>query len=1182
MNYLDLISKKKQYKYSANICFDLKDEEKLANFIPNVTTTEIIREYLLGIINGTANNHSRILYGSYGTGKSHLLTVLCAILGLINTSGNGFKEFARSIEQYDKDLTNDLRTFVKEDKPFLVVPVFADFDEFDKCISYSLKKELERNNIKICFKSYFDEARKLLKKWETGEESAKRIEEECGKNSIDLGELYQGLENYDSKSEKKFNDIFKGMTYGATFVSGTGNLIDNIELANETIKGTHKGIVFVFDEFGRYIEDFGETIKVKVVQDLAEFCDHGKFNNYLIMVSHKQLSMYTDKMKKESSEEWKKVEGRFLSTSINSKYDQCLSLIPYIIPKTKKWDSFKEMHQQELNELYNQGWDFKGFLLPPKKINKMGPFEGGYPLHPITLYSLDRLSKKVAQNERTFFTYLASDEEHSLSDQLKNMQDDRFHFVGLDSIFDYFEANIRAYKSEEIYAIYKKLQFAINKLGVIDNNEIQVKILKAMAVIYIISDLSVLTADKDTLINVIDEDKELLSIALSKLEKMKIVRYMRQYGYFDFLDSSIYDLDSMIDEKSASVTDDMAISILNEDFSGFVVYPYEYNSTFHMNRIFVPVFVQKQDLGKKTFFNSLPKFYDGVIAFVLDQQYDPNEYAKIIDIPERMVMLINGDSKLIKQEVKRYVAILYFYSKREELKKDDPTVEKELLMYLGEQESVVNDLIRKWRSISNNNVIPMVNDKVLNINSELELVKKASEIMFDNFSKTVIINNDLINKNVISGAIKQARYKAMNYVFNNENIYDNCSVLSPEHTVLRSVLSKTGISDDGTVVVQDINKLPNGTIAGQPVMHALNKYLKKCEKAQVNLEEIYSELKQAPYGLRDGYLPVLFAYALKNYQNVSLFFHGTERDYSEDELVKAIESPEDYSLYICDWNDGQTEYIESLEKMFGQFINQNNDSKNRLRDLLYAMNTHFASVSKAARTTDKYVSEITKQYRSIMSISYKNYNKFFFENLLQIDDDLQNLIVQISNIKFELESVVVKQYRNVERSIRDVLALNNTESIVKYISKKYEEDWQVKSYKAFDYNTNTYMEYMSSMNKTETDQSFVKDVAKMVTGFEIDYWSDSKIDDFEDEFTKIINQLENYQAQDSLNQNEMKIIIETGTDETRITQFDKAELSTNSQMMFNKIKATMDSFGQGISYEEKMQVVAKLLGEIMQ
>lgn len=1176
MSYTNLVTKKKQYKYSTNICFDMKDEEKLADFIPNITTTEILREYLLGIINQNADVHSRILYGSYGTGKSHLLTVISDLLGHINTNGKGLSDFLKAISKFDKELAIVIKRFVEEKKPYLVVPIYANFNEFDKCITFSLKRELERNNINICFKSYFDDALKLINKWKDGDESAKRLEEICNTNEVELVDLCRGLESYDSSSEKTFGLIFKAMTYGAEFVSEAGNLIDNITLANNIIKDNYKGIVFVFDEFGRYIEDSGENIRVKDVQDLAEFCDHSDFDDYLILVSHKQLSLYTDKMKKALSDEWKKIEGRFKSTSINIKYDQCLSLIPHIIPKTKFWNDFKKKYQSELNEIYNQAYDFKGFLLPPEGEG-INPFEGGFPLHPITLYALDRLSKKVAQNERTFFTYLASDEDNSLFMQLARLSENEFHFVGLDSIYDYFEENICSYRNGEAKDIYKKYQVAINKLGNTPENSLEVRILKVIAVIYIIGDSGTLAADTNTIINVIDDNKKYIEAAIYNLERHKIIKFMRQYGYYDFLDSSIYDFDTMIEERIASITDEMAVSILNEEFANFVLYPHDYNLTYHMNRIFLPVFAQKGDVSKKGFMRFLPQYYDGVIAFILDKQFVITEYENIDNIPERSILVVNQNATDILYEIKRYVATKYFYSLREELMQDDPTVEKELTLYLEEQRSVVADVILRWRNINDKGITVVSRGREYVVNSGSDLSEIATEIMLNSYPDTIIVNNDLINKNVISGAIRQARGKALTYIMNDDDIIKSCSLLSPEHTILRSVLSKNGIYEDNSAGV--INKLPTGEDAGEPVRREIRKYLNKCIQGQVALIDLYDKLKKPPYGLRDGYISILLAYELRQYENISIYFHGSEHDYCEEELLKALDSPEDYSLYICIWTKEQLAYISGLEEVFSKYIDKS--AKNRLKELFAAMNKHFVAVSKAARTTNKYVSDSTKHYREIMSISYKDYNRFFFEILPQMGGDLHELVVQIKIVISELENVTNLQMVTLEKAIRRVLDIEANVSITGELKRVYEADWKEKRFKSFDYQTSSVLDYLGNMNLNMSDSEIVQGLGKIVTGFEIEYWNDSKIEDFYDAFSKMVVQLNNYVVQETVGSDEIKITINTGDEEEKVTQFNKTELSGTSQTMFNKIKATIENFGESISYEEKMQVLAKLFSEIM-
>ena len=58
-------------------------------------------------------------------------------------------------------------------------------------------------------------------------------------------------------------------------------------------------------------------------------------------------------------------------------------------------------------------------------------------------------------------------------------------------------------------------------------------------------------------------------------------------------------------------------------------------------------------------------------------------------LPKRTLLVVNGKSKAVEEEVKRYIALQYFYSKKDELAEDDPTVVNELALYLSEQVAIV-------------------------------------------------------------------------------------------------------------------------------------------------------------------------------------------------------------------------------------------------------------------------------------------------------------------------------------------------------------------------------------------------------------------------------------------------------------------------------------------------------------
>lgn len=1169
MKYSELVTRQKRYKYSANICFDLKNDERLAGFIPNQTTTEILAEYLYGIIENVDSVHARILYGSYGTGKSHLLTVLAAILGHINTDGDGFDKFVEAISRYNSELAEFVVRYNKENKPYLVVPIYSDFDSFDQCISYSLKKELSNQGFDVHFDNYFSEAQNLILTWESREDSKKRLEEVCTEKEIEIEHVKKLLNEFDSSAEPLFSDIFKGMSYGASFVSGFGNLLENINKANRAIAESHRGIVFIFDEFGRYLEDEGESLKVKAIQDLAEQCDHGEYNNHIILVSHKQLSLYTDKMRKELSDEWKKIEGRFTSTSINSKYDQCLSLIPSIIPKTEKWRGFSKQYEKELNELSEIAWRFKGFSLPDEA--EEDPFIGGFPLNPITLFSLDKLSKKVAQNERTFFTYLASEESNSLFEQLSQMETSEFHFIGLDELFDYFEPNIMAYRSPEVSEVYKKYLMAKSKIGSLKNNCVEYKLLKAMTVIAIIGDADTLCADESTLTYVLDEKNDSILAAIDRLIANKVIRLMRQYGYYDFMEGSIYDFDSMIEEHESSISDDAAINALNEEFRDFVVYPHRYNQRFHTNRILIPIFVKKEDLGKKSFRRILPEYYDGIIAFVLDNEYKEEFYVDEKAMPERSICCINWDPSELLFEIKHYIAIKYFYSRKDEYNEKDPTAETELLLYLEEQRTVVNNLVTSWRNLSLDKTTVCIGNSIQHISSVIELSDAASDMMQEAYSQTFVVNNDLINKNIVSGAIRQARERVLKLILEEEDFVAACNKLSPEHSIIRAVLSKNRLCEEADILEKDINEKSDYS-ADQVIA----KWVRKCIKAKRPIAELYEDLKNPPYGLRDGYIPVLIANELKKYENVSFYFHENEKDYSVETLLDAFNKPEEYTLYICDWDTLQKEFIEKLEELFSEYINIS--TKNRLKELYNAMNRHYTAIAKSARTTEKYVSAKTKKYREIMGMSYKDYNAFFFQVLNVLGADYDEVIASISRAKLELENVVQKQVDSITYIVKSSFGMNS-DSSWNALKTEYLPRWEKKKQRLLNYQVTALFDVIATED-SENSYTWVNRIANAISGFEIEYWNDEKETELANCLLRIRKQFDETSEVVETSENEIRLVIERNGGQ-KVAQIENGELSSMSQTMFNKMKTTIDNFGMALSPEEKMQVLAKLLSEIM-
>lgn len=1187
MSYCDLIKQEGEYTYSANIQFDIESDTKLLRFIPNETTIKLFKDYFTDFVRAKSFNHARILYGSYGTGKSHLLTVLGQIVGKTYVDGLAYKTFISRIKELDQPLANDIEAYVNDvqHKPLLVVPIVFDFEDFDRCIYFSLKKKLDALDIHIQYKTFYDQAAALLQQWKDNTASEERLNEVCQEEKIQLAELEKMLSSFDPKAEMAFEKIFNAMTFGVKYVYEVSNMSDTLNQANKAIANDYSGILFIFDEFGRYMEDNLKKIKVKSVQDLAEYCDHCEGNNHILLVSHKEISQYTQRYGKAIASEWKKVEGRYKSDSINSKQDQCLSLIKSVLIKDKKvWESFRTKYEIQLNHMYSEAMDFKGFLINVDSDNN--PFEGGFPLHPIALFSLDRLSKKVAQNDRTFFTFLAGKEENSLYRFLANHELDEFHYVGINDIYDYFEPSIRAVQSDDSYEWYKNLQTALAKNHSDDfEDSPEVRILKVIATIGIINDASALVANKRTILSTIDYPEEVLGNALEALCEKKIIKYSGTYDRYDFFDASIYDVEAMIDEESLRISFEAVIKALNESFVKFVLYPNNYNRIYKISRVFVPVFAGVEDLSKKSLIDKTFSTYDGTLIMLLGDPDVTND--EIITASKRLkqsVIWLNNEASTLVGMVKKYIAAQYIETQKTQYIEKDPAFEKELQYNIREIVTIIDNLIDDWKHFNSDEMFIVSNGEVkVGIKTIEQVSEIASEVMFATFPETLLVNNELINKNAISGSIATAKKNAIRAIINGENAanYYSLQYLSPDYIAVRSVLVKNGFitpADAG-----EINALPDGKQPQIAIQKYLNKVITRAQKGSIEFYEVYLTLKQPPFGLRDGYLSLLFAWALIPYKKALIISsHGSEQEVTAELFEEIVRRPNDYSFTVANWTKDQLAYMDQLEALFIQHIDKSLLSKNRLKAIYDGMLSHYRALPKFARTTQEFVSDQTKKYRTLMERTYVSYSTFFFAKLRGLTGDYDATIDAVSSSKLELESTSLRLVKDIKGLICNILGLKETEPLSSSMQKKYQADWQNKRQKSFDYYTNAFLEYASNIETNSTDNEIVSKLSKSLTGIELSYWSDRHKEEFKDRLSEIKSKLEAYVADDILRSTETRMTLTSATGIEKEIIFENTALSDLGITVKNKIDATFANFGLAITYDDKVQILLSLLNDLME
>lgn len=346
-------------------------------------------------------------------------------------------------------------------------------------------------------------------------------------------------------------------------------------------------------------------------------------------------------------------------------------------------------------------------------------------------------------------------------------------------------------------------------------------------------------------------------------------------------------------------------------------------------------------------------------------------------------------------------------------------------------------------------------------------------------------------------------------------------------------------------------------------------------------------------GMKKGVIPIYIAVVLtKIKNNIVIMCNGNETKLTADLLNSINEKPECYTVMMEDWNEDKTNYLNALENIFSDYLNESDKNFNVFAYIFNAINRWYLSLPKCARemtvdysTNDKISKQNVKFVNSLKN-QIVNYRKYLMEELPSIlgysviNAELIESVKEIKDIYDFAKKNLINYLISVtieEFGGKMGASLNST------LSEWYERLKDITIQNMFAGNENYLLKLISSI--TNDEASFIEDFAKALSGLRINDWDSNTYKTFKTDLMNFKDKIEEFDANTdesaSASGNTRYSIgfIDDNGKET-IRSFEKVEYSQRAKLLYNDITGAIEDMGQSITENEKRQVVLDILEKL--
>lgn len=1157
MKYSDIVKTNENYQYSVNLQFDLYNINKIKNYVLTNDACEILKFYANSIINDK-KNRATTLIGPYGKGKSHLLLVLLTLVSDYSKSDNiVISEFINKIETKDTELYNMFLKIRNEKKKLLPIIINSNYDDINQAFLLGLTEALEREKINgLVVNTYFDIAYDVIAKWEHDyKEIVNDIKKCLEKYACSIRDLKRNLKKYSRKHYEIFKNVYKCISRGQDFNPLiNGDIIKiyrdvNYELSNNG----YSGIFIAFDEFSKFLESSTDGLMrdLKILQDFAELASRtgDKEQLHLCCITHKSLNEYF-KDDEDKINAFNTVEGRFKSVYFNRSLEQNYEIVSNSIIKEKTFATMYKKFHREYEEFYLKIKEMNIFL--NASFIEKNLFEGCWPLNPITVYAMIQLSEKIAQNERTLFTFITDNDQSSFRNFIYNNSNGLFN---VDKVYDYFKYSFKKTDDNYIREIYQKTEMLLKK-NISDSSK---KILKVLAIIYMIKELDSFSPTDETILLSLFMDNE-YKASIEELINKSILRRKKITNELDF--ATAYS--SEITKEIKVLTDSRFSNInikgtLNKIVDNWYSLPRKYNDEFKMTRFFLNIFMTEEELQSISSFDMLFDTYycDGVVINLLKTNKNIDNSVKnfcaIND--DRVVLKISKLSinKKFENLLKEYEAINYIKTSEniiDETYDELENMEKEIV-------DAIQEVIKEIFSEDNVQQYHYMSKTFKKIN---HISKLLSNICENIYNKTPVINNEMINKLELQPPIKKARNIVIDSILTH-NISLINSPTSAEATIYNAIVRK-----------KDEPSIDN-------ILNLIKEFIKSTDNRRRSFKELYDIILDKPYSIRKGVIPILLSLALCDYSdNVLLHYLDREITLNAETLIKINENPEKYFIEIEIGTSEKIDYITNLMTIFS--VPKTSDALMiNVRKTVEEMKKWIFSMPRLIREcNDGKELGIKNEYINIKNKLLRpdiNNNEFLFKNLLELigENNYGLIIVEVNKLKSQFDGLMRNYMIELINDTKNIF-IKDYKGSLNYLFKDWIKNVSINNkYKIHDSITKKFIDYIVLIESYDENE-IIENLSNIITGYYVEDWQPFERKKYLETLREISENLVSKNSDENISS---KILIVNENETIEKNLVDNNDLSAIGSTMMNNIEELIDEYGESVSEQEKVNIIINIL-----